>query len=70
MQTCDNTTEDSFLFKEERIGKLYQYKHRYINSTLKLGVPRNCDENVALIGTTKMDRRCLLSKLGRRIPRD
>ncbi|XP_020602833.1 uncharacterized protein LOC110041848 [Orbicella faveolata] len=66
VQRCDNTTEDSFLFKEERVSKLYQYKHTDINRTLKLGVPKNCDENLSLISTTKIDRRCLFRKLRRR----
>ena len=66
VQRCDNTTEDSFLFIEERVEKLYQYKHRDINKTLKLGVPQNCDENLSLISTTQRDRRCLFTKLRRR----
>ena len=65
VQRCDSTAEDSFLFKEERVGKFYQYKHRDVN-TLKLGVPKNCDENLSLISTTGIDRRCLFRKLRRR----
>lgn len=70
VQPCDNTAEDSFLFKEERVGKLYQYKQRYFNWTLKLCVPKNCDENLALINTTKLDRRCSFRKLRRRITKN
>ncbi|XP_078375847.1 uncharacterized protein LOC144659304 [Oculina patagonica] len=63
---CDSTTENSFLFVEERVGKLYQYKHRNINGTMQLCLPRNCDENLSLIRTNKLDRRCSYKKLKRK----
>ncbi|KAL9967737.1 hypothetical protein ACROYT_G026028 [Oculina patagonica] len=63
---CDSTTEDSFLFDQERVGRLYQFKHIDISGTMQLGVPRNCDENLSLISTTKLDRRCSFKKLKRR----
>ena len=65
-QRCDRTTKDSFLFEEERVGKLHQYKHRDINGTMHLGVPENCDKNLSLIRTTKLDRRCSFKKLKKR----
>ena len=69
VQRCNSTVEDSFLFKEERVGKHYQYTHRIINGTMRLGVSRNCDENLSFLSTTRLDRRCSFKKLKKWLPR-
>lgn len=66
-QQCDHTINGNFLFAEKRVGRLYQYLHKVGNTTLCLGVHRNCDVNLSLIRANGDDGRCLFKKHRKRI---